>query len=125
LFARQRPDGQCGDHRCLKRCDWAGVGHRADFARIVARIGVEPTAAERETRIAALQAEVMHPGEVQLRALSWRVVKSVSRNQPCTCRWGGCEDPLLCVQTQPPCEEGPCGGTIGGGTCDGQCQAID
>lgn len=95
-------------------------GNRMDFDRILARIGTDLSVADRDGLIAELQSEVMHPGEAQLRSLSWRVTRALPWTQ-CNCNGlfscsGSTE---LCLQTQPPCTAGDCNGTVGGGWCTG------
>lgn len=103
--------------------------NRVDFDRITARSGTDLSVADRDALIAELQSEIMHPGEAELRALSWRVTKTFTRAVNCNCNGlFSCGDPevALCLQTQPPCEEAPCNGTIGGGICrDGVCQNVE
>jgi hypothetical protein len=98
-----------------------------DFDRITARIGIELSVAERDEVIAELQSEVMHPGEARLRSVSWRVSSSLTRRAACNCAsLFNCDGNALCWQTVPPCTEGPCGGTIGGGWCSaGRCVRQD
>lgn len=104
-------------------------GSREEFDLITARIGTDLSVSDQDAVFASLQSEVMHLGEAQLRALSWRVTKAVTRVEDCNCNGlFSCGNPemMLCWQTSPPCAEAPCGGTIGGGICrDGTCQNVE
>lgn len=101
--------------------------NRSDFDRITARIGTDLSVADRDELIAKLQSEVMHPGEPELRALSWRVIRSLDTPPQCNCNGlFSCAESSLCLQTSPPCTEGDCNGTAGGGWCSGGvCRAVE